>query len=66
MTADELKAIAVEIWGERGWITALASALGVDRTQIWRYINGNVIPGPVQAAVRCWIGVYRETGKRPA
>ncbi len=66
MTPDELKAAAIEMWGERGWVSALASALHIDRTQVWRYVNSQTpVPGPVKAAVECWIGVYRKTGQRP-
>ena len=56
MTPSELKAAAIKLFGERGWVTALATALKVDRTQVWRYINGKgPIPGPVEAAVSCWL-----------
>lgn len=68
MTPEELKAAAIELFGERGWVAALSAHLGVDRTQVWRYINGtgkSGIPGPVQAAVSCWLRSYRETGKLP-
>lgn len=65
MTGDELKAIAIQIWGERGYVAALANALKIDRTQIWRYIRGSSIPGPVEAAVRCWERRFVETGKTP-
>lgn len=67
MTPDELKSAAIEIWGERGWITSLASALSVDRTQVWRWINGNTraVPGPVSAAVNCWLTRSRKDGATP-
>ena len=66
MTPAELKSVAIEIWGERGWVSALAASLSVDRTQVWRYINGNTaVPGPVAAAATCWIGVFRKSGTRP-
>lgn len=55
MTGDELKEAAVKLFGERGWQSALASRLGVDRTQIWRYVSNNRVPGPVAAAVECWL-----------
>lgn len=51
MTGDELKASAIEIFGERGWQSALASWLQIDRTQIWRYVKNGHVPGPVAAAV---------------
>lgn len=65
MTADELRAAAIEIWGERGFVTALATNLKIDRTQVWRYLNGNTVPGPVDAAVTCWLRAFRESGRRP-
>lgn len=54
MTGEELKAIAIQFWGERGYVSALAKSLKIDRTQVWRYIRGASIPGPVEAAVTCW------------
>lgn len=60
MTPDELKAAAMTLFGERGWVTALADKLGVDRTQVWRYVNGTTpVPGPVAAAVKCWLENHR-------
>ncbi len=55
MTGDELKQAAITLFGERGWQSALARHLGVDRTQIWRYVTNNRVPGPVRAAVTCWV-----------
>ena len=55
MTGDELKRAGIKLFGERGWQSALARHLGVDRTQIWRYVTNNRIPGPVIAAVKCWL-----------
>lgn len=55
MTGDELKEAAIKLFGERGWQSALAERLGVDRTQIWRYVSNNKVPGPVAAAVSCWL-----------
>lgn len=56
MTGDELKDAAVKLFGERGWVASLAEGLGVDRTQVWRYVNGRTpVPGPVAAAVECWL-----------
>ena len=51
MTGAELKAAAIEIFGERGWQSSLASWLQIDRTQIWRYVKNDSVPGPVAAAV---------------
>lgn len=67
MTGEELRSAAVELWGERGFVSALSRALGVERTQVWRYLNNRTqrIPGPVEAAVACWLARFRETGQRP-
>lgn len=56
MTGEELKQAGIRLFGERGWQSALASRLGIDRTQIWRYVSNNNVPGPVAAAVECWLG----------
>lgn len=55
MTGEELKLAAIKLFGERGWQAALALHLGVDRTQVWRYVTTGKVPGPVSAAVTCWI-----------
>ena len=39
MTPKELKESAIFLFGER-YVLALADFLGRDRTQIWRYLNG--------------------------
>lgn len=66
MTADALREAAQEIFGRRGWITDLAACLRVDRTTVSRYVNGQIpVPGPVAAAVTCWLRAFRETGRRP-
>jgi hypothetical protein len=55
MTGNELKQAGIDLFGERGWQSALSEHLGVDRTQIWRYVTTNKVPGPVAAAVNCWL-----------
>lgn len=55
MTGAELKSAGIELFGERGWQSALARELGIDRTQIWRYVTNDSVPGPVAAAVRGWL-----------
>lgn len=55
MTGDELKEAAIKLFGERGWQSALSSRLGIDRTQVWRYVSNGKVPGPVAAAVNCWL-----------
>lgn len=55
MTGEELKAAGIKLFGEKGWQSELAASLQVDRTQIWRYVHNNRVPGPVSAAVSCWL-----------
>ncbi len=55
LTGEELKAAGVRFFGERGWQSGLAQYLSVDRTQIYRYVTNNHVPGPVSAAVKAWI-----------
>ncbi len=60
MTANELRDASIELFGSRGWVTDLATRLKVDRTTIFRYVHGQLpIPGPVEAAVTCWLEVHR-------
>jgi hypothetical protein len=65
MTAEELRQAAIEIFGRRGWVTDLAACLRVDRSTVHRWLQGVPIPGPVEAALKCWLVVFRHTGKRP-
>ncbi len=55
MSGEHLKKAAITLFGERGWQSALASHLEIDRTQVWRYITTGRLPGPVKAAVRAWL-----------
>lgn len=70
MTPEELKRAAIELFGQKGWVAALALHLEIDRTQVWRYINAKTpVPGPVAAAVRCWTvhgapGIKKDPPKR--
>lgn len=55
MTAEEFRQAAQGVFGsERGWQSRCAEALGVDRASVTRWLNGVAVPGPVQAALRCW------------
>src|SRR5437016_1623494 len=65
MTANDLREAAIELFGRRGWVTDLAICLKVDRTTVYRWMQGVPIPGPVEAAVTCWLERLHETGKRP-
>ena len=54
MTRDELCELGVKLWG-RGWQTRMAEALNVDGSTVRRWVSGAVpIPGPVEAALRCF------------
>lgn len=65
MTAEELRRAAITLFGERGWMSRLAEALGVDRSTVSRWFAGLPVPGPVAAAVRAWLLLYRLTGRTP-
>ena len=67
MTADELKAAAIQLFGKRGWTSDLAAALKIDRSTVHRYVTGQIpIPGPVEAAVECWLERGRPPGVHSA
>lgn len=55
MTGAEMIAAAIKLYGERGHVTALAEALDVDRSQVWRWSRLKEIPGPAAAAIKCWL-----------
>lgn len=56
MTPPDLKEAAIKLYGHRHWHVRLSADLGVDRTTLWRWANGHTpIPGPVKAAVTCWL-----------
>lgn len=54
MTGAEMVSAAIKLFGEHGYITALAEALRVDRATVFRWVKLKEIPGPVEAAIRCW------------
>ena len=55
MKPSELSKLGIQLFGEWGWQTRLAEALGVDGSTVRRWISGAVpIPNPVAAAVRCF------------
>ena len=65
MTAEELRRAAIVLFGERGWMSRLAEALGVDRSSVSRWFAGLPVPGPVAAAVNAWLALLELTGRRP-
>ena len=55
MKPAELSKLAIDLFGEWGWQTRLAEALGVDGSTVRRWVSGAVpVPNPVAAAVRCF------------
>ncbi|HEX3917898.1 MAG TPA: hypothetical protein VHW60_11220 [Caulobacteraceae bacterium] len=66
MTAEELRAAALRLFGERGWMSRLAEGLGVDRSTVSRWFAGVPVPGPAAAAVRAWLQLHELTGETPS
>lgn len=65
MTPEVLRQAAITLFGERGWMSRLSEALGVDRSSVSRWFAGLTVPGPVAAAVEAWLLLYKLTGRRP-
>ncbi len=65
MTPENLRQAAITLFGERGWMSRLAEALGVDRSSVSRWFAGLPAPGPVVAAVEAWLMLYELTGRGP-
>jgi transcriptional regulator with XRE-family HTH domain len=59
MTAEELRVAAIALFGERGWMSRLAEALGVDRSTVSRWFAGLPVPGPAAAAVSAMLELRR-------
>lgn len=61
MTPKQLAQKCVYLYGDHGWQTRLAEALEVDGSTVRRWVSGAVpIPGPVTAAVNCFVAVKKE------
>ena len=60
-----IEAAAFLVFGE-GWKGSLAQCLGIDASTLWRQITNDNVSGPVTAAVRAWLLIWRITGERPA
>lgn len=65
MDPEALRQAAITLFGDRGWMSRLSEALGVDRSSVSRWFAGLPVPGPVAAAVEAWLLLYRLTGLRP-
>ncbi len=61
MTGADLKKNAIYLFGQTHWRTELAAWLGIHRTTIWRYVEGEVlVPQPVAAAVTARVALSRK------
>jgi hypothetical protein len=65
VTPEELRRAAIALFGERGWMSRLAEALGVDRSSVSRWFAGLPVPGPVAAAVTAWTTLHKLADGRP-
>ena len=65
MSAEELRRAAITLFGERGWMSRLSEALGVDRSSVSRWFAGLPVPGPTAAAVSAWMRLFELTGCEP-
>lgn len=60
MSPSEFRAACVKLFGEKTGQTRMAEALEVDPSSVRRWISGAIpIPGPVKAAVRCFLNRQR-------
>lgn len=65
MTPKQLSEACVKLYGERGWQTRLAEALGVDGSTVRRWVSGAVpIPNPAAAAIDCFLCMKADTRKK--
>lgn len=66
MTGAQLKAAGIQLYGERGWRSALADALGYEQTQIWRYVKNDSVPRVVELAVEKLLSDASAATSKPA
>lgn len=56
MTPTQLAEAGRKLYGERGWQTRMAEALGVDGSTVRRWVSGTVpVPTTAAAALRCFL-----------
>ena len=56
MTPNQLAEAGRKLYGERGWQTRMAEALGVDGSTVRRWVSGAVpVPTTAAAALRCFL-----------
>lgn len=59
MSTGDLESAVQQLFPEQGK-NALAAALGIDPSTLWRYAQRGRIPGPVSAAVAAWLILKRD------
>lgn len=66
MTAEQLRHAGVELFGEkRGWMAEFARALKTGPDNLSRWLSGTIpVPGPVEAAVECWLAKARSARRK--
>jgi hypothetical protein len=58
MTGEQLKQALIQLHGSHGWQATAARRLRIDASSLRRYAGGQLpVPGPVEAAVRSWLGL---------
>ncbi len=62
MSGPELRAIAIELYGERGWQKKLATALGRDVSTVRRFIESDAVPVIVALAAQ---GLQSQNAMKP-
>jgi hypothetical protein len=64
MTGNELKQAGIELYGARGWVSALANATGVHRITVYKYINEQLpIPVTIERLVGLLLNEHRRGQK---
>ncbi len=59
MSTEELESAVQQLFPTLGK-NALATALGIDPSTLWRYAQRGRIPGPVSAAIAAWLVLKRD------
>lgn len=59
-----IEAAAFLVFGD-GWKKSLSACLGIDASTLWRQVVNDNVSGPVTAAVRGWLVLWRLGGGAP-